>query len=622
MTREAIDQLIAASEGRRALVALGVFWKENPRPSAANFVLSRFSQIRSAVSAVACNVSILRSFTVEPLVPLLRASAAVAGIDASVHTGEFNAYVQEILDPASAFYKSAPNVTILAVQSRDIAPDLWCGFAGLSREQVRAAIERVTRDFHHWVETVRSRSESRIIVHNLEAPVPAVNGILDAQQADGQGAAFREINRSLSALPGVFPGVYLLDYDGLVARHGKLSWSDEQNWVSTRLPISSSCLPQMTAEWLRYLHPLTGKLCKAIAVDLDNTLWGGVIGEDGITGISLGEEHPGIAFHNLQRALLDLSQRGILLAVCSKNNPADALEALEKHPGMLLRPAHFAAMRLNWNDKAANLREIAEELNIGIDAIAFLDDNPVEREWVRSQVPEVTVIDLPSDPLKYAQAVRESPVFERLSVSAEDRQRNRYYSDQRLRNDLQQSARSVEEFCHSLEMTMEIARVEPQTLARAAQLTQKTNQFNLTTRRYSEQQILAMAARPSCQIVTVGVKDRFGDNGIVGLAITDIEGETCRIDTFLLSCRVIGRGVETAILSFLACQARAAGATKVAGEFIPTKKNAPARDFYPSHGFRCVAEPEGGSVWEFDLLNGSIPSPAWFKISLAHETDT
>jgi FkbH-like protein len=620
MTREIVDQFIAAGEGRRALSALGTFWKENPRPSAANVVLSRFSLIRDTVSAVSCKLAILRSFTVEPLVPLLRASAAVAGIDLKVQVGDFNAYVQEILDPASVFYQSRPTVAILAVQSRDVAPDLFHDFARLSREQVRAAIDRVTRDYGHWVETIRSRSESSIVIHNLETPATPLNGILDAQQGEGQTAAFREINHALAALPGMFPGVYVLDYDGLTARHGKSSWFDAQNWAATRLPISVQCLPHMVAEWLRFLHPLTGKLCKAIAVDLDNTLWGGVIGEDGMSGIALGAEYPGVAFQTLQRVLLDLAQRGILLAVCSKNNPADALEALEKHPGMLLRPAHFAALRMNWNDKAANLREIAQELNIGIDAIAFLDDNPVEREWVRGQLPEVTVIDLPPDPMNYASALREAPVFERLSVSAEDRERNRYYSDQRLRSELERSASSVEEFCQSLDMSLQIAPVGPQSLTRAAQLTQKTNQFNVTTRRYSEPQITAMADAGS-RIFTVGVTDRFGDNGIVGLAIIVPAGDTCRIDTFLLSCRVIGRGVETAMLSFLACQARAAGATRLAGEFIPTKKNAPARDFYANHGFQCVSSQEDRSLWEFDLLKGTIPSPAWFKISLSESIE-
>jgi FkbH-like protein len=616
--REEIDRLIKAGDARSAHAALGVFWRDNPRPAGAGFVLSRFEKIRSALPLTPCRLAFLRSFTVEPVIPLLCASAAVSGIDLTVKVGDFNAYVQELLDPASGFYQFAPDVAILAVQSRDVAPDLWSDFPRLSREQISTAIQRVSGDYRGWIESCRSRSQCHIIVHTLEVPFRAANGILDWQQRDGQTSAFREINAALGQMASALRGVYLLDYDGLVAQNGRASWHDERNWVMARLPIAASHLPRLASEWLRFLHPLTGKICKALAVDLDNTLWGGVIGEDGLLGIQLGSEYPGIAFSNLQRVLLDLSQRGILLAVCSKNNPAEAMEAIEKHPAMLLRPSHFAALRINWNDKAQNLREIAAELNIGIDALAFLDDNPAEREWIRNQVPEATVIDLPPEPMDYADALREVFVFERLTISSEDRERSRYYGEQRLRDDSKRSASSLEEFYHSLKMQVEIAPVSPHTLARVAQLTQKTNQFNLTTRRYNEQQILAMSAQPSWRVYSVGVRDRFGDNGIVGVVIARAAGPAYEIDTFLLSCRVIGRTVETALLSFLASRASVEGATTLAGEFRHTQKNAPAAAFYSSHGFRCTAEHEGCSRWEFDLVNGgTIQAPRWLQVTVS-----
>jgi len=357
-----------------------------------------------------------------------------------------------------------------------------------------------------------------------------------------------------------------------------------------------------------------------LAVDLDNTVWGGVIGEDGINGIRLDGEYPGIAFVNLQRAILDLYHRGILLAICSKNNAADALEVLEKHPGMLLRPGHFAAMRINWNDKAENLRAIADELNVGLDAIAFLDDNPAESAWVRSQESDVTVIDLPEDPMDYARTLREAAVFERLTVSAEDRERNRYYSEQRQREHLKREGASLEDFYRSLSTTVEIAPVTAATMPRVAQLTQKTNQFNMTTKRYSEQEIAAMAAKPGCSVYSVGVRDRFGDNGITGVAIIREISAAHEIDTFLLSCRVIGRTVETAVLAYLAQKARESGAVKLAGDFVPTKKNTPAREVYRAHGFRCVSESETGSRWELDLAGGpQIQTPPWLDVKIVEE---
>jgi FkbH-like protein len=334
-------------------------------------------------------------------------------------------------------------------------------------------------------------------------------------------------------------------------------------------------------------------------------------------GIRLGADYPGAAFQELQRALLDLSRRGILLAVCSKNNPADAMEALSTHSGMILQPRDFAAMRINWNDKAQNLREIASELNIGMDAIAFLDDNPVERQQVREQAPEAIVIRLPEDPMEYAQTVRDCPWFERLTLSEEDRQRGDFYAAQRERVELEQTVTSREDFYRSLEQVAEIAPVNPQTLARVAQLTQKTNQFNLTTRRYSDQQIAEMASCPGCRVWTLRVKDRYADNGLVGVAILRTEAEICEIDSFLMSCRVIGRTVETALLAHLAADARQQGASLLQGWFLPTKKNAPAQEFYRDHGFEMADRTEEGVLWKLDLHEKEIRTPEWITQTMA-----
>ncbi len=418
------------------------------------------------------------------------------------------------------------------------------------------------------------------------------------------------MNRGLGEMAREFRGVYLLDYDALVARHGRDHWGDERKWLTVRLPIASANLPHMAAEWLRFLHPLTGKVAKCVAVDLDNTLWGGVIGEDGINGIQLGQEYPGAAFLEVQRALLDLTRRGILLAVCSKNNPAEAMEALSSHPGMLLKPRDFAAMRINWEPKAQNLAEIAEELNIGLDSVAFVDDNPVERQHVRDQAPEVIVLDLPDHPMALARAIRDCPWLERLTLSAEDLQRGEYYASQRERAALERSVTSKEDFYRSLEQVCRIAPVNDATLARVAQLTQKTNQFNLTTKRYTEQQIAALRDCPGWRVWSLRVQDRYADNGLVGVAISRVEDGVCEIDTLLMSCRVIGRTVETALLARVAADARENGAAILRGRFIPTKKNAPAAEFYRDHGF---AE-NGDGLWTFDLTAKEIPIPEWIKV--------
>jgi FkbH-like protein len=593
--RRTIEALMEAGDATGAARLLCRLWDSQRSAALAGFVVSRFDKLREQLPLLSYRWAVLRSFTVEPVLPILKASAYARGIALNLHTGEFNAYAQEILDPDSALYRFHPDAVVLAVQTSDIGDPV----SALSR-------------FGGWIRAFRQYSQAALIVHLLEVPPPA-SGILDSQQADGESESIRTINRGLVALAREYRGVYILDYDALVARHGRESWGDERKWLTVRLPISSANLPHLAAEWMRFLHPLTGKLAKCIAVDLDNTLWGGVIGEDGMTGIKLGQEFPGAAYQAVQRALLDLSKRGILLAIASKNNQPDAMEALSGHAGMILKPRDFAAMRVNWNNKAQSLREIAAELSIGLDSIAFVDDNPVEREDVREHAPEAIVVELPDDPMGFARALRDCPWFERLTLSKEDRQRSAYYAAQHQRAELEASVTSKEDFYRSLEQVVEITPVAPGTLARVAQLTQKTNQFNLTTRRYTEQQIQEMAACPNWRVWSLQVTDRYADNGLVGVAISRVEGDLCEIDTFLMSCRVIGRTVETALLAKLAEDARERGARLLQGWFLPTKKNAPAQDFYRDHGFVESMRTAEGARFTLDLTQATIAMPEWIR---------
>jgi FkbH-like protein len=614
--RQEIDRLVSTGDGINASRHLARLWHQDPGLSTASYIGSCYEKVRPNVSLVPCRLALLRSFTLEPLVPLLRAAALVQGIDLKVYISEFNAYAQDILNPASQLYRFEPDIVTLAVQTRDIAPELWNAYAALSAEEQQGAVSRVATTYQGWVEAFRSRSEAHLIIHTLEEPVFPSQGLFDQQSAGGQVAAIHRVNEALGHIARAHRGVYLMDYDGLVARYGRARWYDECKWLTMRMPIASEHVKHLANEWLRFVHPLIGKVCKALVMDLDNTLWGGVIGEDGMEGIQVGPEYPGAAYQALQRVILDLYHRGIILAVCSKNNLADATEALENHPGMILRPHHFATFRINWNDKAQNLREIAAELNIGIDALALLDDSPVERERVRMELPEVTVIELPQDPMKYSEALRMAPVFERLVLSDEDRERGRYYAEQRQREEMEKSATSLEDFYQSLRQEVEIASVTTATLTRVAQLTQKTNQFNTTTRRYTEQQVSALAASPDWNVYSIRVKDCFGDNGIVGVVIVHDTSDVSEIDTFLLSCRVIARTIETAILSFLADRARAHDIKQLRGWFLPTKKNSPAKEFYREHQMRILEESDGNVLWGLDLDQQGIECPTWVRLTV------
>jgi FkbH-like protein len=606
--RHEIEELVAAGHWQRAAGLVRVLWEQDGGAALAGFVVSTFGKIAGNLDLEPHRCAILRSFTAEPIVPVLKACALTSGVDLAVHAGDFNAYPQELVDGGSSLYGFQPDTVILAILTRDIAPQLWQSSGSAE------VVSRVTSQFEGWIQAFRKRTAANLIVHSLETPAVAAQGVYDSQWEENQAAAIQQVNRNLRKLSHEYKGIYILDYDALVARHGREQWGDERKWLTVRLPIAAAHLVHVAREWMRFLAPLAGKVAKAVAVDLDNTLWGGIIGEDGMAGIQIGSDYPGAAYQQLQRALLDLSQRGILLAVCSKNNPPDALEALTDHPGMLLRPEHFAALRINWNEKAHNLREIAAELNIGLDAIAFIDDSPVERQQVREQAPEVMVVELPADPIEYARTVRDYPAFERLTLSMEDRQRGQDYVAGRQRAALEQTAVSREDFYQSLEQEAEIRLLDTLTLLRVAQLTQKTNQFNVTTRRYTEQQLTELARCPGWRIWSLTVRDRYADSGLVGVAIVQHRGEVCHIDTLLLSCRVIGRTIETALLAWLVREARAQGARRLEGWFLSTRKNVPAKDFYRDHGFQLLSETAEGQLWGLDLEGAELRCPPWVRL--------
>jgi FkbH-like protein len=616
--RKGVDVAIAAGDIATARELLERLWRQRPGPAVAGFVNDRLAKLTPPVSRSA-TVAILRSFTVEPIVPVLRAASGVNGLQLAVHVGNFGTYAQEILDPQSALYTDcAPDVAILAVQARDIAPDLWDSFAALDAQSVDEAINRVVDQYANLITTFRSRSQAHLLVHGLERPAVSAHGFADSASADRQPDAIQRINIELEAFAAAMPGVYVIDYDRLVGRAGRANFFDERKWLSMKMPIRAEHMVDLANEWLRYLQPMFGRVAKALVVDLDNTLWGGVIGEDGTAGIQLGEQHPGAGFVALQRAIRDLAGRGILLGICSKNNEIDALDVLEHHEAMVLRASDFSAIRINWDNKADNLRSIASEWDIGLDSIAFLDDNPAECALVRRELPEVIVIELDSVPVAGHNPVIGNPFFERLSLTDEDRTRKEMYVQQRQRSLASATARSLEDYLESLGTVVAIERLSASDTPRVAQLTQKTNQFNLTTRRYSEQDIEAFVAAGN-RVYAARAVDRFGEHGLIGVVIAMPIGQIWRIDTLLLSCRLIGRGVETAMIARVAADAKANGMSAMIGEFIATPRNAPARAFYESAGFDLANGDEQRSEWSLDLARQTVNVPAWLTVTSAEE---
>lgn len=555
-------------------------------------------------------VAVLRTCTVEPLVPQFETAALRRDLRAIFSLGDFNSITQDLLADNPGFARDGVDVVVLWTRLADLDSACWSA-AG---EPAAAAIDAVLGRVTDWASRASARWGRPVLVTNFEQPRMATPGLYDALHAGASRSTIGELNRRLAAALAEIAGVHVLDVAGAQWQVGLGSWFDDKMAVIAGLPYAAAAHPVLADTVGRTLRALVTPPRKCLVVDLDNTLWGGVLGEDGADGIKLGPDHPGIFYQDFQRQILALRERGILLAIASKNNPDETMAVLSGHARMVLRPGHFAAKRINWNDKTASLREIAQELNIGTDALVFLDDNPAECARIRQAMPEVLTVEAPTDPLKLGDTLRNLEAFDALTISQEDRRRGAMYQEQARRQELRGQSGSIEDFYRSLKMVLTIGEADRATIARIAQLTQKTNQFNLTTLRCTEEQIAQIAAAGTHRIFWVRVEDAFGDNGLVAIAMVRVAGETWEMENLLMSCRVIQRTVETALLAHVAAQARQAGARRLRGEIRFTPKNAPARDFYRQHGFRLKGESSTNQTWEGDLRELNLDSPPWFSI--------
>jgi len=527
-------------------------------------------------------IFVLASFTFDLVTPYLVVESARRGIAAEVATGPFGQLEQQVLDPESLLHRFAPSVIVIAARIEDLAPELADGFLAAPPTATDAYVERIAQ----LCARVRERTAARIVVWNQAPLRRLVAGLADPALGPGQSFALAELDRRLAEACAAVSGVVMFDVARLATEVGTRQWYDAKLQALARTPLSGAAQLAVGKQLARVIRALTRTPCKCLVLDLDNTLWGGVLGEDGLAGIALGEDHPGSAYKAFQRVVRGYRDRGVLLAIASKNNLADVDELFASHRDMVLARDQFAALQVHWNDKASSLRAIAADLNIGVDSLAFFDDNPVERDWVRAQLPEVTVIDVPADPLRYSDALDDSGAFDHLVITAEDRQRAGQYQSEVARRDLEQSATSVDEFLRALQMKAVIGKIDAATLPRVVQLLGKTNQFNVTTRRYSEPELARLLASEGAIGLWMRVSDRYGDNGLVALALAVREEPSrYRLDSFLMSCRILGRQAEHALLRSVARRAREQGASVLLGEFIPSKKNAPAAPFFQDAGF-------------------------------------
>jgi FkbH-like protein len=543
-------------------------------------------------------LGVLGNATLEPLIPLLIATAARYGIALECVTADYAQTVQEALSPNSRVNRAKPDAVLLALDHRGLPLQ-----PGLYTEETASAVVSEAVGFMRTLrEGFRTHGGALSIVQTLAPPPETLFGHFDRAASGTLRNLTATFNAALVASLRDTQDV-LFDVSALAEKVGLANWHSPKHWNMAKLAFHSRLLPLYADHVCRIIGALRGKSRKCLVLDLDNTVWGGVIGDDGLEGILLGQgDATGEAHLEVQRMALALRDRGIVLAVSSKNNDETARSVFRKHPEMLLRENHIAVFQANWNDKATNIAAIAAELSLGIDAMVFLDDNPVERGLVREMLPEVAVPELPDDPALYARTLAAAGYFESLAFSEEDRQRADFYQNNARRAALQSQVGDIESYLASLQMEISFQPFDATGRSRIAQLINKSNQFNLTTRRYTENDVAAFEADARCFTLQMRLRDTFGDNGMIGVVICrERSREEWEIDTWLMSCRVLGRRVEQMVLREIIHHARQHGVLRLIGLYLPTEKNAMVRDHYSKLGFRAVGENSTGATkWELD----------------------
>lgn len=551
---------------------------------------------------------IVRNFTIEPIEPLL----LLAGYRAGLHLEVTYSGYEPANEQPSSWSSQAPDVFFVALRLEELAPALTSDFLDIEAAAAPDLFEGVVDHVRALLSRIRAHSQAAIIVQNFVLPLAPAAGLADSQDPWGQLSIVRRLNLEMVELVGSIDGAHLLDVDHLFARLGYDLCRDDRGARTSDSPLSQAALRALADSQVRHLRALSGAAIKCVVVDCDNTLWGGVIGEDGIDGIELGPSGVGRRHYDLQRRLLDLRRRGLVLAISSKNEEEDVLSVLRTHPDCLLRESDFAAMRVNWEDKASQIEAIADELNLGLGHFAFIDDNPVECDWVRGRLPEVRVLQWPDD---LGSGVPDDlGLFDSLALSEEDRTRTEMYRAEAGRRASLEQVASVEDHLRSLQMVATVGVARAEQLARLSQLTAKTNQFNLTTRRHDLAKLKAFSTDPGTRLISLELSDRFGSSGLVGCAALVVDGEVATIDTLLLSCRVIGRGAEELMVGRLAELASEMGASTLVGEYVPSARNAQVADFYPRLGFVEAPGSDGHRQWTWNLAAGLPPVPDWFEV--------
>ena len=559
-----------------------------------NFSLTETLQLKSRLKLLSASlepvrIAFLRTYTTEMMAPSLEYEALVDGYACDVFEGPYGNILQE-LEAGSGLLLHNPDLTVLFLTWADLHPDMDQPVMVLAQDDRKQLADLAVETCCGMLNRCREVLKGTVVATLLPKMLPSELGLYDSASADSE-KSFREtiLTRIKQWAHQEVSGVFCMALDKQMEEVGRERFFDARMWFSSRYPFSVEG-SRAVARWvMTCVNASQGRRAKCIILDCDNTLWGGVVGEDGLTGIGLGPQYPGAAYMAFQRRLLDFRSRGFLLSICSKNNQADVDAVLEEHPHQILKREHFAAMRINWDPKPGNLLSLAEELNIGVDSFVFVDDSPQECLLVRQALPEVCVVRVPDIPEAIPFCLDHIRQLEVLEWTDEDRQRPDMYHAESRRRDLAVNMDNLDAYLESLKMRMRIMADSVLPVARVAQLTQKTNQFNLTTKRYETVDVQNFANAEDCLVMGFSLEDIFGDYGIVGVAIVHLDASVAEIDTFLMSCRVIGRQVEVAFLAAVLSKLVQTGSQTVRATYQPTQKNGQVAEFYEQQGFKVLS---------------------------------
>jgi FkbH-like protein len=554
--------------------------------------------IKVSAKAGELKIAILGGSTTDFLELPLQLELETLGLGCHLFSSGYNSFVPEMLDASSDTVSFGPDLAVLLVNPFNIAE--WPR-SGDSLETVQSVADSVS---DHWLglcESLHVNTNCEIIISNLHTLPTRTAGNLDCRLDWETNSFIRRINELLNHKAPAF--VHILDIASLASLYGVLNWFDSRFWHHSRQAVSFDCLVPFVRNLSAIIGALYGRTAKCLALDLDNTLWGGVVGDDGVEGLKIGQgDAEGESFRGFQEYLLRLKARGMLLAVCSKNEEENALAPFEQLPEMLLKRSDFVSFQANWNPKPDNLRVIANELNIGLDAIVFVDDNPAERELVKQTLPQVKIVELSDDPAEYPLLLDQSGWLEVARLTDEDWKKTDQYHENVQRKEVQARHTDYDSYLESLDQQAQVCAFNTQNLERITQLVNKTNQFNLTTKRLNRSEIEALMGRHDVFTASVRLVDQFGDNGLISVMIGHIEEQALHIDLWLMSCRVFKRGVEQLLANHLFDHAGKMGLDQVHGLYIPTEKNKLVESLYADMGFKLIdTDEKGATSWSIEV---------------------